>query len=242
VIGNFTLVYHNGTQVPTSWRVAFENQTLYVRSKSLISVRSKIIDAGSGLAAGNVSVKITTIDASEKLVYGGPVRHDIPVDLGRFLLSHATIYSITLEAADLAGNLASAHAFIHIDDTAPTTGLVLDDVDKIQVQCHGSSRVICVGWSPHVDSESTVLFYEVAVATKLDKEHDLLAFGSKIESLLAYVELNGTSSALLRPGDSIFVFVKATNAAGLSSLAVSRALTISCATHQCQCSQDIVCV
>ena len=222
--------------------MASGNQTLYVQSKSLISIWSKIIDADSGLAAGNVSVKITASDAAEKLVYGGPVRHDIPVDLGRLSLSHATTYWITLEAADLAGNLASVHAFIRVDDTAPTTGLVLDDADEIQVRCHGSSRVIFVEWSPHVDPESAVLFYEVAVATKLDEEHDLLAFGTQIESLLSYVELNGTSSTLLRPGDSVFVFVKATNAAGLSSLAVSGALPISCATHQCQCSQDIVCV
>ena len=241
MIRNFTVVHHNATQVPTSWRVASERQTLYVRSKSLISVRSKIFDADSG-AADNVSVKITAIDAAEKLVYGGPLRDDIPVDLGRLSLSHATTYSIKLEAADLAGNLASEHAFIRVDDTAPTTGLVLDDADEIQVRCHGSSRVMFVGWSPHVDSESEVLFYDVAVATRLDDEGDLLAFGSKIESLLAYVELNGTSSALLCPGDSVFVSVKATNAAGLSSLAISRALAISCATHQCQCSQDIVCV
>jgi len=105
--------------------------------------------------------------------------------------------------------LACSHAFIRVDDTAPTTGLVLDDSNEIQVQCHGSSPVIFVGCSPFVDPDSAVLFYQVAVATKPDVlEHDLVAFGSTIESQQAYIELNGTSSSLLRPGDTAFVTVR----------------------------------
>ncbi len=242
IIENFTLAHQNQTQLPTSWRAVSEKQTLYVRSSSLIFVISDIIDFDSGLAP-NVTVKISGNNLPSKLVYGGVVRHHISVDLSRFSLSHATTYSITIDTADSAGNLASSHAFIRVDDNAPTTGRVLDGSNEIQVRCHGSNPVIFVGWSPFVDLDSEVLFYQVAVATKPDVlEHDLVAFGSTIEFLQAYFELNGTSSSLLRTGDTAYVTVKATNAAGLSSSAVSGALTVRCATQECRCSQDIVCL
>ena len=38
IIENFTLAHQNQTQLPTSWRAVSENQTLYVRSSSLIFV------------------------------------------------------------------------------------------------------------------------------------------------------------------------------------------------------------
>jgi len=242
VIENFTLAHQDQTQIPTSLRAVPARQTLYVRSSSLLFVISDIFDSDSGLAA-NVSVKISGNRSPARLVYGGVVRRHISVDLGRFSLSHATTYSITMNTADSAGNMESTHAFIRVDDTAPTAGRVLDGLNEIQVRCHGSKPVIFVEWSPFVDLDSAVLFYQVAVATKPDVlEHDLVAFGSTIEFLQAYLELNGTSSSLLRPVDTAFVTVKATNAVGLSSIAVSGALTVRCATQECRCSQDIVCM
>jgi hypothetical protein len=244
VIENFTLAHQDQTQLPTSWLAVPGKQTLYVRSSSLLYVISDIFDSDSGLAA-NVIVKISGNHLPAILVYEGVVRRHISVDLGTFSLSHATTYSITMNTADSAGNLASSHAFIRVDDTVPTPGRVLDGLDEIQVRCHGSKKnpVIFVGWSQFVDLDSAVQFYQVAVATKPDVlEHDLVAFGSTIEFLQADLELNGTSSSLLRSGDTAFVTVKATNAVGLSSFAVSGALTVRCATQECRCSQDIVCV
>ena len=75
MIEKFTLVHQNQTQLPTSWRAASEKHTLFVRSTSLISVRSKISDANSGLDAVNVSVRVAANSEPEKLVYGGLARH-----------------------------------------------------------------------------------------------------------------------------------------------------------------------
>jgi hypothetical protein len=100
--------------------------------------------ANSGLDAVNVSVRVAATSEPGKLVYGGLATPDVSADLGRFSLSHATTYSITLEAADLAGNLASSHAFIRVDDTAPTTRRVLDDSNEIHCTWYRCSQdIVC---------------------------------------------------------------------------------------------------
>ena len=92
----------------------------------------------------------------------------------------------------------------------------------------------------------TSLFYQVAAATASAEnlDEDLANFGSIIpgEHLKAEVQLETERGGLLRPLDKIYVTVKATNTAGLSSIAVSGPVEVKCATNLCQSSDSTVCL
>ena len=109
-------------------------------------------------------------------------------------------------------------------------------VNAINLHCHGSNQVIFAAWSPFVEPE-TSLYYQVAATTASSEnlDHDLANFASIIpgEHLKSEVQLETERGGLLRPLDKIYVTVKATNTAGLSSITVSGPLEVKCDTHQC---------
>ena len=154
-------------------------------------------------------------------------------------------YVISVEATNKAGLSVGIRAFIFVDNSPPVPGRVLDGVNVINVHCHGSNQVIFATWSHFVEPE-TSLYYQIAATTASAEnlDQDLANFGSITpgEHLKAKVQLETERGGLLRPSDKIYVTVKATNTAGLSSIAVSGPLEVKCATHLCQCSDSTVCL
>ena len=226
---------------------ASENTTLYASSGSIISVGvSNVYDVESGIASCKVSLTSADVSFAEQLIYEGQVDADVQVDLGKYDLLHGMSYVVVFEAINRAGLSTRAEVLLVLDDSSPLLGIVLGGIGEADVLCHGSTQMIAVEWTRFIDSETTILFHQVAVATTPldDLGQDLAYFGVPFEPLQAKVELDWKTGGLLQPGDIIYVTVKATNAAGLSCVAVSGPLKIKCASREnlCECSDSLVCL
>ena len=243
VIEDFKLSYTDTILV----RTASENMTLYVSSGSVISIGSNAYDVESGIATCKVFLESTLIQGTksalmEQLLYDGRADADIEVNLSKYELYHNLSYAVIFEASNRAGISTRVQAFVLLDESPPMLGIVLDGITELHVRCRGSHQMIAVNWTSFIDSETSILFHQVAVArTPHDAPaKDLLHVGLPLEPLQAMIELDGQN--LLRPGDTIYVSVKATNMAGLSSVAVSDPLEVVCARHNCECSDDTICL
>ena len=101
--------------------------------------------------------------------------------------------------------------------------------------------MIFARWTPFVDLESTLTYYQIAVTTSLQlDEPDLAEFGLAYTAPSADVELQHERANSLRNGALVYMTVKATNAAGLSSTADSGPLAVRCSLFLCQCPNYIV--
>ena len=231
----------NGTQSHLPWRTASENETLYVDSVSIITVRSSIFDEDSGLSSCNLTLRALQYPTEAVLVYAGCVVEDVIVDLRKFSVINGIKYTLSLRAVDKAGQQTLVYSYFHVDDSPPIPGRVLDGSGEIELRCHGSVHMISAGWTPFVDSESTLTYYQIAVTTspQLD-EPDLAKFGLTYSAPSADVELQHDRANSLRDGAVLYIIVRATNAAGLSSSADSGPLAVRCSTFLCQCPNYIV--
>ena len=239
VIKDFKLSHRQGMLV----RTASEDMTLYVSSGSVISVGSNIYDGESGIASCRLSLRSAGKSSEiEQLIYDGQVEADVEVDLSKYDLLHGVSHTVVLEAINRAGMSTRVQASVLLDSSPPVSGLVLDGMSEIKVICQGPSLVISVDWTAFIDAETTILFHQVAAATtpREDFQQDLAHFGLPLEPLQATIELD--PKMLLRSDDTIYVSVKAMNAAGMSSVAVSGPLTVKCTTDLCECTENIVCV
>ena len=243
VIEDFKLSYTDTILV----RTASENMTLYVSSGSVISIGSNAYDVESGIATCKVFLESTLIQGTksalmEQLLYDGRADADIEVNLSKYELYHNLSYAVIFEASNRAGISTRVQAFVLLDESPPMLGIVLDGITELHVRCRGSHQMIAVNWTSFIDSETSIVFHQVAVVrTPHDAPaKDLLHVGLPLEPLQAMIELDGQN--LLRPGDTIYVSVKATNTAGLSSVAVSDPLEVVCARHNCECSDDTICL
>jgi hypothetical protein len=244
-IENFTLSNTKASVLPTK---ALEKETIHVDSGTVILIKSTISDKESGLRSCKIFLHTTDNFPGIILFHQEMIVSDIHilVDLSEHELKHGMAYVISLEAMNKAGLSVGTSAFLFVDNSPPVPGRVLDGANEIDLHCHGSNQVIFTIWSPFLDPE-TSLYYQVQVSTadteNLDHQ-DLASFGPIIpgEHVQAAVHLESERGGLLRPLDKIYVTVKATNAAGLSSIAVSGPLEVKCATQLCQCSNSRVCL
>ncbi len=227
---------------------ALEKETINVDSGTVILIKSTITDQESGLLSCKISLHTTENFPGIILFHQEMIVSDIQtlVDLSEHELKHGMAYVISLEAMNKAGLSIGTSAFVFVDNSPPVPGRVLDGANEIDLHCHGSNQVIFTIWSSFFDLE-TSLYYQVQVSTA-DTENlhhqELASFGPIIpgEHVEAAVQLDSEPGGLLRPLDKIYVTVKATNAAGLSSIAVSGPLEVKCATLLCQCSNSTVCL
>jgi hypothetical protein len=244
----FVLSHANASTLPLNLRTALANKTLYVNSGANISVRSHVFDADSGVASYKIVLRgsVNLTENQQSITSERQVIEETFMDLSKFALVHNMTYTLSIEAIDRAGlHAMPLQAFLFVDDSPATPGKVLDGASEIFVHCQGSTRVIFVEWTPFLEPETKVLFHQVAVASAADPlQQDLAKFGKEVEAsqVSAYVEFKPEVDNVLRPGDKIFVSIRATNVAGLSSLASSGPLNVSCATQQCQCSGNVVCL
>jgi hypothetical protein len=245
VVQQFVLARSQESLLPFLLSTACQNQTLHVSSGTVISISSAVADEESGIASCKIFLKSSENIDETFLVSQGPVDSKVEIDLSKYELGHNIRCIICLEAVNKTGLSSHVQAFLLVDDSPPVPGRVLEGITEIEVHCHDSTQVMFTNWTGFVDAETDVLFYQVAakMAPNDDREPDLAEFGLPGHDLQAYVELQKAGLAsLLRPGDKVFVSVKATNAAGLSSVASSAPLTIICSTQLCQCSNSVVCV
>jgi hypothetical protein len=225
--------------------LATSNRTLYVSSASQVAVSAQIFDQESGIFASKISLRLNgqPPGAQPSVVLNGLANVDALLDLKRYSLIHNARYVVALEAIDMAGLTTAVEAFLHIDDSPPVPGRVLEGLqdDIIHVHCHDSIRVIWVNWTPFFDNETEVTYQVAASTNRFDSSaQDLAPFGSPLHVLRAQLELVGHASEAMRSGHTMFVSVKATNVAGLSSFSTSLPLKIKCRTESCSCS-DMIC-
>ena len=241
MIDNFTINRINGTQLPMLWQTASANGTLNIDSVSTIVVKSSAYDEDSGLASCNLTLQASQNPTEAELVYEGRFMEEMLVDLTEFSIIKGVLYTLVLRIADKAGQISSVHSYFLVDDSPPIPGRALDGLGEIEVRCQGSVRWISLEWTPFMDLESTLIFYQVAVATSTKiAEPDVAKFGLTFDTPSADVELQEAQASSLRDGVPLYVTVKATNAAGLSSRAISGPLTVRCDTHLCQCPNFIM--
>ena len=230
---------------------ALAKETINVDSGTVILIKSTITDKESGLLSCKIFLHTTDNFPGIILFHQEMIVSDIHtlVDLSEHEIKHGMTYVISLEAMNKAGLSVGTSAFLFVDNSPTVPGRMLDGANKIDLHCHGSNQVIFTIWSPFLDPQ-TSLYYQVQVSTadtnNLQNLHhqDLASFGPIIsgEHVQAAVQLESERGGLLRPLDKIYVTVKATNAAGLSSIAVSGPLEVKCATQLCQCSNSRVCL
>lgn len=245
VVQQFALSRSQELLLPFLSSKASQNQTLFVSNGTVISVSSAVADEESGIAFCKIYLTSAENLDENALVYEGLVASAVLIDLSKYDLGHNMRYIICLEAVNKAGLSTRLQAFLLVDDSPPVPGRVLDGITEIEVHCHDSTQIIFTNWTRFVDAETDVLFYQVAakMAPNDHREPDLANFGLRGQDLQAYIQLQKAGLAsLLRPGDTIFVSVKATNAAGLSYIASSGPLAVICSSQLCQCSNSVVCL
>ena len=147
-------------------RTSSENMTLYVSSRSVVSLGSKVYDLESGIDSCTVSLRSARRSANVgQLIYQGQGDADVVVDFSKYELLHRLQYTIFFEALNRAGMSTHVEAFMLLDDVPPIPGIVLGGITELDVRCQVSTQMIAVEWTPFMESETTILFHQVAVAT-----------------------------------------------------------------------------
>jgi hypothetical protein len=164
------------------------------------------------VAAGHVSTDLDYASAAALALNGGTIRDAAG--------NNATL---ALAAPGAAGSLAAAKDLI-VDTTPPVAGTVNDGWTPPDVDAQLSVTTVSANWTGFSDPESGITGYEWAIGTTSGGQQ-ILPFtpvGTQTTASTSAVDL----ILALATGSPVYVTVRATNGAGLTTTATSDGVTV----------------
>ena len=169
---------------------------------------------------------------------------DRAVDTTSLSLQHGATYYVAVRAVDEGEKcLTITSTGILVDTTPPLAQTILvgpdearyhlDDHTDPHVVYLGRRQDILVSWQPFLDNETAVVSYEISIQQQgvcgnTSSSVAVVADYQNVQLALQYIY--ESSSIVLHPGIPYMVAIRATNAAGLSSIGYSFPLLITMAT------------